>query len=58
MKTVVFLSALLTLGALIIGCYMKLEGFNRCGNWIIIIALVRMLFGSININTDDRDHEE
>lgn len=32
------------------GCYMKMQGFNRCGNWIVIVGLVRILLNCTNIN--------
>ena len=32
------------------GCCMKMQGFNRCGNWIVIIGLVRILLNCTNLN--------
>ena len=54
MRTVIFLSFLLTLGTLFAGCYMKLNGFNTCGNWIIVVALARLICNTISINTDGK----
>ena len=38
-----------------LGCCMKMEGFSRCGNAIIVVGLLRILINCLNLNFNIRE---
>ena len=49
----IILGFLLTVLTLISSCYMKMMGFNWFGNTLLCVAVLRLLFSHITINSSN-----